>query len=231
MVAFNVVYNNGGQGIKATASDYVTFANNTCFNSSLDPYQNAAERSCLTTDGGNDVFPNTNLLMNNIAYSLPPSGACIGGSYPEFYGPQNGEAVTIGGDSSGDAVYNSPGHNITDQVNGNCTPEDWVQTPAWSCTANKCTTDPLWVAVSGTGGTADSTGSETTRASQHQFRPAARQPGHRLRRDGALATVLVGRCRGMLQRVDHVPVAPGAGISTSPAKSAVRPKHAPPLMD
>jgi hypothetical protein len=178
LIAFNAVYNNGGQGIKATASDYVIISNNSCFNNSIDPYQNAVERGCLVVDGGSAVFPSTNLIINNIAYSLPPAGPCQGGSFDNAYGPQNVEATSWGDDSSGgDAVYNSPGHNITDKQGNNCYPENSVNhNPAWSCTANKCATDPLWVAVSGTGGTGGSTGSESTLPTNVNFALQAGSP-------------------------------------------------------
>ena len=37
LIAFNVVYNNGGGGIHIFKSQHVTVANNSCYNNYLDP--------------------------------------------------------------------------------------------------------------------------------------------------------------------------------------------------
>jgi hypothetical protein len=172
LIAFNVIYNNGGAGVNITASSNVTVVNNSCFHNSIDPYQNATYRPCIGTGGGSNSFPNSNLILNNIAFSYPPSGACQGGSFGSAYGPQNGEATAWGDDNNGgDAVYNTPGRNITDKKNNlSCMSENVTNAnPAWSCTANKCTTDPLWVAVSGTGGNGTSVGTETTSPANTNF--------------------------------------------------------------
>ena len=49
LVAFNVIYNNGGAGVHDQNSEYVTIANNSCYNNYLDTNNNATARSCIDT--------------------------------------------------------------------------------------------------------------------------------------------------------------------------------------
>ena len=66
LVAFNITYNAGGRGIHLFRSENVTVANNSCYNSDLDPYDNGAYRPCI---GDNIGYNNT--FFNNIAYAIP----------------------------------------------------------------------------------------------------------------------------------------------------------------
>jgi len=66
LVAFNITYNAGGRGIHIFRSENVTVANNSCYNSDLDPYENAAYRPCI----GDNIGYN-NVFLNNIAYAIP----------------------------------------------------------------------------------------------------------------------------------------------------------------
>jgi hypothetical protein len=177
LIAFNVVYNNGGVGILSTASALVTVANNSCFQNAIDPNQSATYRPCMGVNGGGTPPVNSNVFLNNIAYALPPV-ACSGNN--SQYSPGNDQATSWSGEGGGgDGAYNSPGRNITYRAPTNgCQPENSINdgNAAWSCTANKCSTDPLWVAVSGTGGTGGSTGDENTQPASTNFALQAGSP-------------------------------------------------------
>ena len=154
LIAFNVVYNNGGGGIHLFNSAYVTVANNSCFNNGLDPYYSSEYRPCI---GVNVGTPGSNTWLNNIAFATPPSTSCTANSSG---GPAYSTAYIVGG-SPPDAAYNSPpaGHNIGYSKFTGCEPEEAIYNgnAAWSCTSNKCATNPLWVNVGNT-----SIGTETT---------------------------------------------------------------------
>ena len=66
LIAFNVVYNNGGGGIHIFNSEYVTVANNSCYNNYLDPYNRGSSRACIDSANG---YANT--YLNNIAVAIP----------------------------------------------------------------------------------------------------------------------------------------------------------------
>jgi hypothetical protein len=78
LVAFNVVYNAGGGGVHIFNSEYVTVANNSCFNSYLDPYNNGSARACIDSTGSyGDTY------VNNIAVAIPASHTtCAYGTVP-----------------------------------------------------------------------------------------------------------------------------------------------------
>jgi hypothetical protein len=173
LVAFNVTYNSGGGGVHIFKSEDIVAANNSCFNSYLDPYDQSATRACIDTNGS---YSNT--IINNIAVSIPsaPAGSCAFGKAP--FGQFN--SAMLGGAPSG--VPGSKWSNNITQLRGGNT-SCWGafgqngptgENPMWngdvfSCTANKCATDPLWAAV----GT-KSTGSEVTPPQGINF---ALQPG------------------------------------------------------
>ena len=79
LVAFNVTFNSGGGGVHIFKSENVIAANNSCFNSYLDPYDQSATRACIDT---NDSYSNT--IINNIAVAYPaaPNGSCTFGVAP-----------------------------------------------------------------------------------------------------------------------------------------------------
>ncbi len=64
LVAENVLYNAGGKGAHAFASANVTFANNSCFNASLDPYNTTTGRPCIGMSLAAGIF--TNQVINNL---------------------------------------------------------------------------------------------------------------------------------------------------------------------
>ncbi len=70
LVDFNIVYNAGGRGIHLFRSEHITVANNSCYNSDLDPYDDGAYRPCIGDNIGYD-----NIFFNNLAYAIPQPGA------------------------------------------------------------------------------------------------------------------------------------------------------------
>jgi parallel beta-helix repeat protein len=165
LVAFNVVYNNGGGGVHIFASEEVTAANNTCYHNGLDPYGANVSQACIDT---NQSYSNT--IINNIAVAIPAapaSGGCAAGVPPY----QDFANAILGGPASGmsaDTFSNNitqlqGGHNSCWGILG------WADPPTgenpmfnadigqYSCASNKCATNPLWVNAGAT-----SLGSETT---------------------------------------------------------------------
>jgi hypothetical protein len=179
LVAFNVVYNSGGGGVHVFASAHVTVANNSVYYNSSDPTQEAWDRPGIDVNCGSGTGgfgAGTNLFLNNIAYALPNGQACPGSNdtYPGSEIP-----FSIGGDGTNDdGVYNTPGGNISFSIGTPCHETDSsgnataAPNPAWSCTSNKCNTDPKWVEV----GTS-SPGSLMTPPSGANFALKAGSPG------------------------------------------------------
>ncbi len=151
LVAFNVVYNAGGGGVHVFNSEYVTVANNSCFNSYLDPYNSGSARACIDSTGSyGDTF------INNIAVAIPAShSSCAYGTAP--YAMWNN--AFIGSPPSSSATPDTFGNNISDIVGAtSCQGEALANNgDAYSCTSNKCKTSPGWVDVGTT-----SAGTETS---------------------------------------------------------------------
>jgi hypothetical protein len=155
LIAFNVTYNAGGRGIHIFGSENITVANNSCYNSSLDPFDDGTYRPCI-----GDNYGYNNVFFNNIAYGIPvnaPNSALC---------PSNGQNISclewnnayVGGLTPGATQLDSFSNNIS-FCNGN--PIYGCNTmwngDVFSCTANRCATNPLWVNVG-----VKSTGTETT---------------------------------------------------------------------
>jgi hypothetical protein len=156
LVAFNVVYNNGGGGLHAPCSSLYTWANNTVFNNYLDPQDNGTARGSIDMAGVGQN-PGNAVMVNNIAYAIiGASGECsnsnpLACNTPVLIGGANNDGYYNGGTSCGftiDGVTDCGGNNIT-YLNGftGAPPENPIYNanPAWSCTGNKCMTNPLWV--------------------------------------------------------------------------------------
>jgi hypothetical protein len=165
LVAFNVVYNAGGGGVHIFNSEYVTVANNSCFNSYLDPYNNGSARACIDSTGSyGDTY------VNNIAVAIPAShSTCAYSTVP--YAMWNN--AFIGSPPSGSSAPDTFSNNISFIVGGtSCQGEVLMNNgDAYSCTGNKCATDPGWVDVGKT-----SAGTETTPPSGANFALAAGSP-------------------------------------------------------
>jgi hypothetical protein len=157
LIAFNVTYNAGGRGIHLFLSENVTVANNSCYNSALDPANNGSYRPCI---GDNSGFNNT--FFNNIAYAIPasptPSAVCTvdydtgaQGSCLEL----NNAYAGLGSGSPADTFANNIAYCATPPGGPGC--EQMQGGVVFSCTTNLCGIDPGWVDV----GTI-TTGTETT---------------------------------------------------------------------
>lgn len=157
LVAFNLVYNSGGGGIHVFDASNVTVANNSVYYNYTDPTQQAYDRPGIDVNcgsGSNGFGAGTNLFLNNISYAIPNGQACPGPNNT-YMGSQI--PFTIGGDGTHlDGVYNTPGGNISYSVGTPCNETNtsgnatYSPDPAWSCTTNKCNTNPMWVNVGNT---------------------------------------------------------------------------------
>jgi hypothetical protein len=157
LVAFNVSYNNGGGGVHVFASAHVTVANNSVYYNGTDPTQQAWDRPGIDVNCGSGTAgfgAGTNLYINNIAYAIPSGQPCPGAN-DTYLGSQI--PFSIGGDGTHlDAVFNSPGGNISYSIGTPCHATDSsgnataAPNPAWSCTTNRCNADPQWVDVGDT---------------------------------------------------------------------------------
>jgi hypothetical protein len=202
LVAFNVSYNNGGGGVHVFASAHVTVANNSVYYNNTDPTQQPYDRPGIDVNCGSGTSgfgTGTDLYVNNIAYAIPNGAACPG-TDNTYLGAQM--PFTIGGDGTHlDAVYNTPGHNISYSVGTSCHADSSgnataAPNPAWSCTTNTCNTDPQWVDVGDS-----SQGSEQTPPNGSNF---ALKPGSPAIGAGATAPYLpassidIGACASAL---------------------------------
>jgi parallel beta-helix repeat protein len=160
LIAFNVVYNNGGVGIYLGSTAFTTVANNSVFNNNLDLSQNAWTRHNIGVQCGvasDGTGANTNLIINNIAVARPVDQAsCNSPNWPQSVKPFN-----IGGSGSGND-WNKPGSvkNISFAVGTSCNTNNdpsgngtYDNNPQWDCAANFCFTDPKWVNVGNSAGT------------------------------------------------------------------------------
>jgi hypothetical protein len=150
LIAFNVSYANGGGGVHVFNSEFVTVANNSCYNNYLDPYNNGSARACIDSSGS---YGNT--FINNIAVAVPAShGTCAYTTVP--YAMWNN--AFIGSPPSASDTADVFANNVSIIDSSSCQGEVLTNNgDNYSCSTNKCATDPKWVDVGTT-----STGTETT---------------------------------------------------------------------
>lgn len=150
LVAFNVTYDNGGGGVHIFRSEFVTAANNTCFANYLDPYNSGSDRACIDTTGS---YANT--IINNIAVGVPAAHAACAYSVAPY---AMWNSAFIGGPPSASVKADVFANNVSFLVGTSCQQEDSMSNgDSFSCTTNKCATNPGWVDVGST-----SAGTETT---------------------------------------------------------------------
>jgi serralysin len=133
LVAFNVTYKNGGGGVHIFLSNHVTVANNTAYDNHLDPANNGTYRPEIgvNNNGLKPVTAPSNVFIDNIAYAI------VGTGYLSC------NAAFSAGGAGGDASFQN---NVSYVVGKSCNGDN----PTWngdtfSCSTNKCATDPLWV--------------------------------------------------------------------------------------
>jgi hypothetical protein len=175
LFAFNVSYANGGAGLESTNSSGVTFANNSCYNNYLDPYNGGATRGCINSTGSYGSYSNT--FINNLAVAIPTTpygGTCSYTEPPAGQGPTSfNSAIVAGLPSAATAPDGYTFSNNVTELLGTGTscwgPLGIPLSPTaeasmfnglgsyYSTTANIYATNPLWVSVGGT-----ATGTEST---------------------------------------------------------------------
>jgi len=157
LVAFNLSYNNGGGGIHVFKSSNITIANNTAFNNQIDPFNNASFRPQIDVANGDN-----NVIINNIAYGFP----AITADDPRCEQTQPCTLTFIGAFAAGKNDTDGTDNNNVWQNNvsfipgsSNGSENDWSDTDAanntYTCTANQCSTDPLFVTPSDVSAPAD----------------------------------------------------------------------------
>jgi parallel beta-helix repeat protein len=163
LISFNITYNNGGGGIHIFFSENATVANNTTYNNGLDPDLPGGREGIDT----NDSYGNT--ILNNIAVAIPAAnnGQCTY-NYPPITPYAMFNSAILGGGVPNQAA-DTFNKNVTQLQGGN--PSCWgvlgVDPPTgenpmfnsdvYSCSSNKCATNPQWVSVG-----LSSTGTEST---------------------------------------------------------------------
>ena len=146
LVAFSVIYNNGGAGPHPFGAVNVYLANNSVYNNYLSAENTGTERGGIDIDTS-DASGKLNYNYNNISVAVPTASGNLSynmalGSSPPQYSIGNMTYLTHSTAAPGEVVTNYP----TDA----CTVSAWTN-------VNFCHTNPLWVNVGNS-----STGSNVT---------------------------------------------------------------------
>jgi hypothetical protein len=163
LIAFNIVYNNGGSGIINTSSSWLTVANNTCYNNNL---VQTNEFGCIVGNWATNESEQSDVYLNNIAVVPQTTGQS-----PFVIGTSTGQFAQFNGGSCGWSI-GCGGNNIS-WLQGGSAPENptYPGNPGWSCTTNKCMTLPGWVNVGNS-----SIGNANTQPLGTNFAPQSNSP-------------------------------------------------------
>jgi hypothetical protein len=159
LIAFNVVYNNGGGGVHVFYARGVTVANNSCYNNYIDPADKAAWRGCIDSADSYDGS-----YINNIAVAIP---AVVSNCQYNVAPFTMWNSAVLAAPSQ--APYDTWSNNITYIIGTSCNGEVAILNGSYSATANKRGTSPMWVDVGNT-----SSGTDATQPTGTNF---ALQPG------------------------------------------------------
>ena len=146
MLAYgNITYNNGGSAIHVFQSCNIWQANNSAFNSYLDPYNGVDARGTLSESGGTTSCPNR--FYNNISVAIAATRPSSGCNYTSGSPLQwNSALLTL--PQSGSSPAES---NMTFMIppNAGCNGEvsDRGKAGLYDKTKNFMSTDPQWVDV------------------------------------------------------------------------------------
>jgi hypothetical protein len=150
LVAFNVMFNNGGKGLQVFRSAYITAMNNTAYNNNLDPWNQGLPRGEINNAGGFD-----NKYYNNIVLAVPAKTIqdprCKGANYDVQPAPcpLMANVSFLAGNAAG---VTDSGNSWQNNINiGGAPPWGWGPSgnvmlgndaAAFNCDSNKCEVNP-----------------------------------------------------------------------------------------
>jgi hypothetical protein len=136
LVAFNIIYNNGGAGVWNNTSAHIDTVNNSCYNNTLVIAGTA--RPCLGTQSAFD-----NHYYNNLSYAI------VGSTFP--FNSNNAFQLDCNGGTPCDTASNNVTYCTAAPATAGC--EQGYNGASYSCTSNKCTSTAnksMWVNVGNT---------------------------------------------------------------------------------
>jgi hypothetical protein len=135
LIAFNVVFNNGGRNIEVFSSSNAIVANNSTYNGSLDLNDTGTGRQEIELQ---DSTVGPNLVINNIAYAIVGSGLLA-----------NNNAIGFGGTGNEGTANNNVTFCTGTPSGGSCN-QTYNGNIPYSCTSNKCQATINWINVGNT---------------------------------------------------------------------------------